>query len=151
MNFALGWTILSTHYAIHCHLFHHYANFIICGHFYQMSECWSGLHKRSYIAHTLYSLISLVSLRIPSSRSNPRTFPQFVRIRIHWFLAAIYYSFETISRRPEIERYPAQMHVARCMAIINATTVIALHTFWKSSAHPQRVWYTLIERQARWA
>ena len=40
-------------------------------------------------------MIRLVLLRIPSSRPNPRTFPQFVRVQILGFLAAENHGFET--------------------------------------------------------
>jgi len=48
--------ILGTHYTIY--LPHRpYANLRILEHPYQLPECSSDLHKRSYIVHTLYSLI----------------------------------------------------------------------------------------------
>ena len=82
----------------------------------------------------------LVLLRIPSLHPNPRTFPQFVQIWIRRFLVAADDGFETISRRPEIKQYHAQIHVfTRRTSIINATKVIAWHTSLKSSAHPQHL------------
>jgi len=99
------------------------------------------------VSHSCCCVYYLVLLRIPSSHLNLRTLPQFVRIR--GFSATVNDGFETISRRPEIKWYRAQMHVARRTAIINVTTVIARHTSLKCSAHPQRLQYTLIERQTR--
>jgi len=42
---------------------------------------------------------TVVLLRIPSSRLNPRTFPQFVRVQILGFLAAENDDFETYVER----------------------------------------------------
>jgi len=42
-----------------------------------------------------YRPVSLVLLRIPSSRPSPRTFPQFVRVQVLEFLAAENNGFET--------------------------------------------------------
>jgi len=103
-----------------------------------MSDCEQNIHLFCHGAHVDKQiklwLPPIVLLRIPSLHPNPQSLPQFFRIRIRGFLAAIYGGFETISRRPEIKDI---LHVTHCMAIINAMTVIARHTSLKSSAHPQ--------------
>ena len=61
--------------------------------------------------------VSLALLRIPSSRPNPRTFSQFVRVQILGFLAAKNDSFETYIRKffsPHFSNYttrtPSEWH-----------------------------------------
>jgi len=79
-------------------------------------------------------LTAVVLLQIPSSHLNPRTFPQFVRIR--GFSLAVNDGFETILRRPKIKRCRARMNAGMAIAIINATTVIVRNTSLKSCSRP---------------
>jgi len=92
---------------------------------------------------TINSTVML--FRIPSSHPNLQTFPQFVWIQIHGLLAAVNDRFKTISWRPDIKRYGAQMHITRCTAITNATMVIVPHTSLKSSAHPRHLQYFFVK------